>query len=98
MPGRRVIVSPQGGGPLVLFSATLPAATMGVPYLQSITPYAAAGVPPYNPFLLTAQTGADGWAMNVAGVITGTPAASTVRIDNTGAYRTDNLGNVRSST
>jgi len=98
MPARRYLVSPQGGGPLVYLSVLLPAATMGVAYLQPTAQFASSGVPAYNPFTLIAQTGADGWGMSIAGVITGTPSASTIRIDNTGAYRTDNLGNVRSST
>jgi len=93
MPARRYLVSPQGGGPLRLVGLTLPAAIMGVAYLQDISTQASAGVPAYNPFTLIAQTGPDGWGVSVVGVITGTPVAPSVQITDDGTYIVDENGN-----
>lgn len=86
MPGRKVVISPQGGGPFVMASATLPAATMGAPYTQTILPYASAGILVYGPFTLQSQTGADNFAVSTAGIVTGTPEAPSLLVTDDGSY------------
>jgi len=98
MPARRYVVFPQGGGPLTYASATLPAATIGLPYSQPTAPFVGAGVPPYSPFALNSQTVNDGATMSAGGIISMTPAVPRVRITNTGAFRVTNLGNLRQTT
>jgi len=97
MPGRRVIVSPQGGGPVRYFGATLPAAIMGVPYVQDVSNRAANGVPPYL-FVLNGQTGADSFAQSPTGVITGTPEIPSLLVTDDGSYRSTDTGDIMSVT
>jgi hypothetical protein len=82
---------------LTLTGLTLPTATPGVAYTQSIAAQAAGGFPPYT-FSLISTSGGDTWFVSVAGVITGTPITGNFRVDSLGNLRVDNLGNQRITT
>lgn len=99
MPARRYICSPQGAGPLTFSGATLPGATMGVPYaLLTVAPFAKSGVPPYT-FSVVFQTGPDNWSVNPAtGVLSATPTPPSLLVAGGGAgYLIDGANNVLTS-
>ena len=96
MPARRYLCSPQGGGKLFLLGETLPAAPQGSAYAQDISGQAHSGVRPYA-FSLLSSTGGDTWFVSVPGVISGTPAAQNLIVDENGNYVVDESGNYLST-
>jgi hypothetical protein len=77
--------------------ATLPAAVHTEEYLQSIAGFTSGGNPTYS-YNLSAQSGADAWAVSSLGVVDGMPVPPNTRVDSFGNYRIDTFGNLRIGT
>jgi hypothetical protein len=82
--------------PLTFAGATLPSATLGAAYSQSIASYVAGGVPAYA-FTELSDAGDGGFSVSSSGVISGSPIIPAVYTDQSGNYLTDNSGNLYTS-
>jgi hypothetical protein len=74
-------------------NVTLPTATLGQPYSQSIASYVTGGQPTLT-FRELIDAGNGGFAMSSAGLITGSPAVPALLTDPNGDYFVDQSGDV----